>query len=31
MLQRHEIEGRTPEQIAAALAVAYQKLAAPAA
>ena len=31
MLQRHEIEGRTPEQIAAALAVAYQKLATPAA
>jgi putative YphP/YqiW family bacilliredoxin len=26
MLQRHEIEGRTPEQIAAALAAAYQKV-----
>ena len=31
MLQRHEIEGRTPEQIAAALAAAYEKLATPAA
>ena len=27
MLQRHEIEGRTPEQIAAALNAAYEKLA----
>jgi putative YphP/YqiW family bacilliredoxin len=27
MLQRHEIEGRTPEQIAAALTSAYEKLA----
>ncbi len=26
MLQRHEIEGRTPEQIAAALTTAYEKL-----
>ena len=26
MLQRHEIEGRTPEQIAAALTAAYEKL-----
>jgi bacilliredoxin len=26
MLQRHEIEGRTPEQIAAALTSAYEKL-----
>ncbi len=26
MLQRHEIDGRTPEQIAAALAAAYEKL-----
>jgi putative YphP/YqiW family bacilliredoxin len=26
MLQRHEIEGRTPEQIAAALTAAYQRL-----
>ena len=26
LLQRHEIEGRTPEQIAAALAAAYEKL-----
>ena len=31
MLQRHEIEGRTPGQIAAALTDAYQKLASPAA
>ena len=31
MLQRHEIEGRTPEQIAAALTAAYEKLATPAA
>jgi putative YphP/YqiW family bacilliredoxin len=31
MLQRHEIEGRTPDQIAAALNDAYQKLASPAA
>ena len=26
MLQRHEIEGRTPEQVAAALTAAYEKL-----
>ncbi|HJW13283.1 MAG TPA: BrxA/BrxB family bacilliredoxin [Thermoanaerobaculia bacterium] len=26
MLQRHEIEGRTPEQVAAALTAAYQRL-----
>jgi putative YphP/YqiW family bacilliredoxin len=31
MLQRHEIEGRTPDQIAAALTDAYRKLASPAA
>jgi len=31
MLQRHEIEGRTPDQIAAALTDAYQRLASPAA
>lgn len=31
MLQRHEIEGRTPDQIAAALSTAYGKLASPAA
>ncbi|HSP93653.1 MAG TPA: BrxA/BrxB family bacilliredoxin [Thermoanaerobaculia bacterium] len=31
MLQRHEIEGRTPEQIAAALTAAYEKLKTPAA
>jgi putative YphP/YqiW family bacilliredoxin len=31
MLQRHEIEGRSPEQIAAALTAAYEKLSAPAA
>jgi putative YphP/YqiW family bacilliredoxin len=31
MLQRHEIEGRTPEQVAAALAAAYEKLSTPAA
>ena len=31
MLQRHEIEGRTPEQIAAALTAAYEKVAVPAA
>ena len=31
MLQRHEIEGRTPDQIAAALTAAYEKLSAPAA
>ena len=31
MLQRHEIEGRTPEQIAAALTAAYEKLSTPAA
>jgi putative YphP/YqiW family bacilliredoxin len=31
MLQRHEIEGRTPDQIAAALTAAYRKLASPAA
>ena len=31
MLQRHEIEGRTAQQVAAALAAAYQKVAAPAA
>lgn len=31
MLQRHEIEGRTPEQVAAALTAAYEKLKTPAA
>ena len=31
MLQRHEIEGRTPDQVAAALTAAYEKLSAPAA
>ena len=31
MLQRHEIEGRTPDQVAAALTSAYEKLSAPAA
>ena len=31
MMQRHEIEGRTPEQIAAALTAAYEKLKTPAA
>ena len=31
MLQRHEIEGRTPEQIATALTAAYEKLKTPAA
>jgi len=31
MLQRHQIEGRTPDQIAAALTDAYRKLASPAA
>ena len=31
MLQRHEIEGRTPEQVAAALTAAYEKLSTPAA
>ena len=31
MLQRHEIEGRTPEQIAADLTAAYEKLSTPAA
>ena len=29
MLQRHEIEGRTAEQVAAALAAAYQRLSSP--
>jgi bacilliredoxin len=27
LLQRHEIEGRTPEQVAAALTAAYDRLA----
>ena len=31
MLQRHEIEGRTPEQVAAALTAAYEKIRTPAA
>lgn len=31
LMQRHEIEGRSPEQIAAALTAAYQKLSTPAA
>ena len=31
MLQRHEIDGRTPEQVAAALTAAYEKLSTPAA
>jgi putative YphP/YqiW family bacilliredoxin len=31
LMQRHEIEGRTPEQIAAALTAAYQKVSTPAA